>query len=532
MTDRTGRDVGLRAGMLVAIIFAVSALLGFLREVVIAGYFGATREADAFLVALLIPNAFSSLLADASLGVAFVPVFVSHIAPRESKEQREVVGSLFTLASLLLVPLTLVLILAAPILARLFAPGFTASQEQLTVVLMRIMLPSVFFLGMANVVTGVLHSFKRFGAASAASAVLNFAIVATTIPLAHRFGILAPAAGVLLGNTVQLAVQLPALLKTGIGPSIGLKFRDPAFRRMWIILWPILVAFTLSQAAGVIEKSVLSYLPAGSIAALNYADKVAGGPARIFAMAISVVVFPFLAEKAWDEASDMPATLVKSLNVAALLTIPWLAIFVILRRPIVTLLFERGAFDARATAMVALPMAIYCFGQYAAGIATAINNSFYAHHDSKTPMTVGVLLRFGGIGLGVLAIPLLQHAGMAVGTAVAANLTVAILLYRLKRKEPTLDLGRFARTVVSVLVASAFGAGVAWVVFSLIPKAAVGGSLSSEVASLVVPLVAGFAGYLLAAIVLRIPEMRELFQRLFTLVQGRKETPAPSAPLE
>jgi len=514
------RGSAARAALIVSIIGGVSALFGYFREIVLAAYLGTSAQADALQVAMLIPGFFFDLLGEAALGAAVVPVFMAQIAPKDSKEQRAIVGSGFALLSLVLVPMAIIFMIAAPYLARLFAPGFSPANTQLTATLMRIMLPSIFFCGLANFVTGLLHAFKRFGAASATGAVYNLAVVLMTIPLANRYGAVAPAMGILLGAVLQLAIMLPPLVKTGLFPAIGFRLRDPALMRIWGLFWPILAGALVVLGMKTIDKVIASFFSTGSIAALNYADKISGGPARIFTMAVAVVLFPSLAQQVVDKSEDLAQTVRSGITYSAVLTIPWLAIFIGLREPIVSVLLQRGAFGAEATAMVAFPMAIYCLGQFATGVSTMLSNSFYSHHDSRTPTIIISSTKLVRVAVVLLSLPILGYASIAFGVAVSSNLTILLLLVFLRRKVPDLDIGRVFRTLGWIVVASAAGAVVAWAVYVLIIGTGPAPNLA-KAGALMAASVAALPVFGVTAHVLGVTEVSEILDRGMQLVRAR-----------
>jgi putative peptidoglycan lipid II flippase len=454
--------------VIVSIIFAVSAVLGFAREIVLAAFFGASGQMDALLVALIIPTFFLSMLGEASMGAAVVPVFITYVAPQASREQRRIIGSAFVLLSLVLTAITAIGMLFAPAIAHLFAPGFDESKLALTAALMRIMLPSVLFLGLANFVTGLLHSFKRFSVAAATGVVFNLSIVVFTIPLAQRFGIFAPALGVLVGTILQLSIMLPSLIKTGVFPSAGRSFRDPALVRMWRLFLPILLGGLAATALATVDKIIGSFMPAGSISALNYASKIAGGPARIFTMSVAVVLFPTLVKKVAEGVEGRGDMIIRGINIAAFLTLPWAALLIALRTPIVFVLLQRGAFDAQATKLVALPLAIYCLGAFADGISTMVNNAFYSHHDSKVPTYIYVGSNIFRIGVILALVPLVGYAAIATGYAIAVDGALILLLVMLRRHVPDLDLRALAVGQGKIVAASAVAGVVGWLIFTIL----------------------------------------------------------------
>ena len=503
--------------MIVSIIFAVSAVVGFAREIVLAAYFGASAEMDALLVALIIPSFFLSMLGEASMGAAVVPVFITYVAPQASREQRRIIGSGFALLSLVLTAIAAVGIIFAPALAHLFAPGFDEAKLGLTAQLMRVVLPTVLFLGISNFVTGLLHSYKRFGVAAATGVVYNLAIVLATIPLANQYGIFAPAIGVLVGCALQLAIMLPSLAKTGLFPSFGLSFRDPALVRMWRLFLPILLGGLFATMLSTVDKIIGSFMAAGSISALNYANKVAGGPSRIFTMSLAVVLFPVLAKKVAEGAARQGDMIVRGINLAAFLTLPWAALLIALRTPVVYVLFQRGAFDARATQLVALPLAIFCLGSFADGISTMVNNAFYSHHDSRIPTYIYVGSNVLRIAVVLALVPLLGYAAIATGSVIAVNIALVLLLVMLRRHVPDLDLRALAVGLARIVVASIVAGVTGWAAFALVwPQTAK--------SQLVTMFVLGFCFalalpvYYSTALLMRSPEAAEAGSRVRALI--------------
>lgn len=503
-----------------SVIFATSAVLGFVREIVMAAYFGASAEMDALLVALIIPNFLLHMLGEATMGAAVVPVFIAFVMPQASKDQRRIVGSAFTLIALVLTAVAAVGVIFAPQVASVLAPGFSGDQLQLTAGLIRLLMPTLLFLGFSNFAVGILHSLKHFGPASATGVVFNLAVVLVTIPLANSLGIIAPAIGVLVGCVLQSVILLPTLIGTGLFPSAGFNFRDDALVRMWGLFWPLFIGGLIVTALDSIDKIVGSYLPAGSISALAYATKIAGGPSRIFAMAISVVLFPAMAKSAAEKSQSRGDVIVTGVNLGAFLTLPWTALLIALSTPVVYLVLQRGAFDAAATTLVALPLMVYCLGDFADGISTMVNNAYYAHHDSKRPtyiyVTTNVIRAIAVLSL----VPLLGYVGIAMAQVIAVDLAIVWLLLGLRRHVPNLDLKRLAVGFGKIAIAAVACGVVAWAVFDALSAFADGDRIRTVVA-LGAATIPALAAYYLAASLLKCREAAEVRRRFFELTSRR-----------
>lgn len=454
-------------------------MLGFVREAVLAGYFGVSAEYDAFIVAQIIPHFLLSMLGEASMGAAVVPVYLSFIAPRDPSERRRILGSGYLLISLLFSAVAAVCMVFAPQLSRLFAPGFTASQIELTALLTRVMMPSLIFLGLSNFLVGLLHSVRSFGPAALTGVVFNLSVVLSTAALAGRFGIIAPAVGILVGTVIQLAIMMPSMVKEGLFPAVGTSFTDPALIRMWRLFWPILAGGLVVAGLQVGDKVIGSLLAEGSLSALSFADRIAGGPSRIFTMALAVVLFPELVRRIKENSSEQGSLVVKGVTIGAFLTLPWMGIFIALREPIVAVLLERGAFDSSDTALVAAALAVYCLGQFAMGISTLVNNSFYSHHDSRVPTLIYIATYVVRLGLILALVPFFGYLAIPGGEVIAINVELAVLLWVLKKRHmPSLDLRQLLRGLIIIIAASVIGygaaAGVQMLTADLLPRTSVG----------------------------------------------------------
>lgn len=517
MTQRSTAE----SAVLVTVALVISTMLGFGREVVLAAHFGATRQADTLLVALLLPNFFLNLLTAAALGSAVVPVFTSHIGPLATSEQRRIIGSAFALTSLVLVAFASVAVLTAPLLVRLITPGFTSSEQALVALLMRVMMPSVVFLGLSNLVTGVLHTLRRFGAAATVGAVWNLAIVVATLTLAPRLGIVAPALGVLAGSFLQLAVMIPSLVRTGFFGAIGFRFRDPILMRIWILFLPILGVSLFQQVMSLFEKFIGSFLPAGRIAALSYGYKIATGPTGIFGLAVATVFLPSFSRQVHEKSRDLALTISRGLNTIAVLIWPWVATCIALRVPLVTFLLERGAFDRRATALVASPLAIFSLCAYAEGVNGMLTKAFYSHHDSRTPLIIDLVTK-ALWALAVLAtLKFIGYGALALGAVVGTNTAFALLLVCLRRLVPDLSLTTIGSGLARIAAAAAVGGVAAWFAFEKMTHLVGPLSTLQEGAALVSSAAVSLAVFVLTARVLRVHELHELGKMVVELGRAR-----------
>lgn len=507
--------------MSVSVIFAVSAALGFAREAVLAGFFGVSAEYDAFVVAMIIPHFFIAMLGEASMGAAVTPVFLNVIAPQSTKEQRRILGSGFALMALVFAAAAAAGIVFAPQIARVFAPGFTQSQLDLTATLMRVLMPGLLMLGLSNFIVGILHALRRFSVAASMGVVFNLSVVLVTIPLADRLGIVAAAVGVLVGTALQLGIMIPSLISEKLFPALGASFRDPALVKMWRLFWPILAGALVVTALQTGDKVIGSFLAEGSLSALSFGKQIAGGPARIFTMSLAVVLFPELVRRVRDDTGKRGDLVVRGMTIGAFLTLPWMGIFIALREPITSVLLERGAFDAKATAFVALPLAIYSLGEYASGIGTMVNNAYYSHDDSKLPTLIYIGTFVVRIAIILLLVPWLGYLGIAAGHVIAINagLAASVLILR-RRYMPDIDLGRLTMGLLRILVASALAAFLAGAVYAFLGPS-LPGTFLGMLFGIAVASALSIAGYFAAARVLGSEEAVEAQRRAVAVLRRK-----------
>lgn len=396
-----------RSASIIAFGNIVSRVLGLVRETVIAYFYGASGLVSAFQAASTIPTMIFDLLIGGMLSAALVPVLADYTRRERRRELGQVIGAVVSVVALgVAVLVLLVELLAAPI-AHLIAGGFPPELLDVTVTLLRIMTPAVWFLALSGVVTGVLFALERFTFPAFAAAVYNIGVIVAALAFHKQLGIYALAVGVLLGSVMQLGMQLPDLRRARVGISLGL--RHPALRRIWLLYLPILFGLAVSQVQVVIDRRLASGTGEQSLAWMRDATTLIQLPHGLVAVAISLAALPALSRffAAGDEAS-FRGTLGRGLRTVLVLIVPATVGLFVLARPIVELVFQRGAFLPADTDAVVRALRIYLFGLIPASLDWLLNYTFYARNDTKTPAFVGV----ASVGIYLLfALPLVGRVG-------------------------------------------------------------------------------------------------------------------------
>lgn len=488
LTDRSRRLAG--AAMLVMIGFVLSRVLGLVREMAIGAAFGTSGALDAYRTAFLLPDILFTLFAGGALASAFIPTFTSYLARGDEDTAWVVASSVFNLAAVALAAAAGALLVAAPWIVPWVVPGYDPARQALTVDLVRIMLVSPVVFGLSGIIMGVLNSTGRFALPALAPAAYNAAIIGGALlgmqmfpaeaQVAQRAQVLA--ASVSVGAGLHLVVQLPGLIRQRMPYRLAMRVRHPGVLEVGRLMAPRVLGLGMTQLNFLVNNVLGSLLVEGSVAALGYAWLLTMMPLGIFAMAISTVVFPTMAELfATDRLDELRATLRRGLGLILYLTIPASVGLVALREPLIRLLFQRGEFTATSTEMVSWALGFYALGLFAHATLEIGTRCFYALHDTWTPVLVGVGSVVVNVVLSWLLLAPLAHGGLALANSAATAGEALLLLWLLSRRLQSIEGRALARSVLKSAAASlAMGilvAGWQWLAGPHVPMGLVGDGL-------------------------------------------------------
>ncbi len=446
-----------------------SRILGYLRDMVIAYFFGAGMATDAFFVAFRIPNTLRRLFGEGSLTVSFIPVFSEYVEHREEEDWRDLVNGAFTLLSILLAGASLLGIVFAPWVVRVIAPGFTDPEKfRLTVSLIRIVFPYLFFIGLVALSMGVLNTFGHFTAPALAPALLNISMIASAFLLFRQISppVMALALGVVVGGTAQLLFQIPFLIKKGIGLRPSFHFwSHPGIRKIGGLMLPGVLGTAVAQINIFVSTILASLLKEGSISFLYFAYRLIEFPLGIFAVALGTAALPSFSRLVTQKrSSEFRDTLAFSIRLVFFLTIPATIGLIVLRVPTIHLLFQRGAFDFQKTLMTAQALLFYAVGLWAIAGARIVAPAFFALQDMRSPVKVAVLALIGNVLLGLLLMFPLKHSGLALANSLAATLNFLLLTALMAKKIGALGWTKILHSLFRTLLASL---PMSWVVLRL-----------------------------------------------------------------
>lgn len=438
MTDRA--RIARAAGLVMA-LFVASRALGLVREMAISHRFGTGGEIDAYLAAFRLPDILFQIVAGGALASAFIPTFADYLTRDDQAGAWRLASAVINLVSIVTAALSVLAAWLAPwLVSALIAPGFDPVRQALTVELMRWMLLTPTIFGASGIVMGILNAKQHFLLPALAPVVYNVGIIAGALLLGSQMGVRGLAMGVVGGAVGHLLVQVPGLVRHGRKYTPVLGVRDPGVREVGRLMLPRMAGLAAVQLNFLVNTILASSLVPGSLAALNYAWLLMLLPQGVFAQSVATAAFPtFAAQAARHERDEMRRTLAATLRAVLYLTLPAGAGLMILSRPVVQIVFERGAFDQTSTQMVSSVLALYVLGLPAHAVVEIVVRAFYAMHDTRTPVAVGVAAMALNVLLSVALIAAfgaagwMPHGGLALANSIATTVEMAVLLALVRR---------------------------------------------------------------------------------------------------
>ncbi len=459
----TTRTVAKVAGLLM-VANLLSRCLGFLRESLLAGFFGQSAATDAWNTAFILPDLLYWLLVGGALSAAFIPVLSGYIARGEKEEGWRVVSSVVNIILVVLCLLIIGALIFTPQYIYMQVPGFDPARAKMTVHLTRILLLQPLLMAMSGFAMGVLNSYKVFWPSALGTLLYTVCVIVFGTILTPWIGISAFAVGTVVGAAVNFAVQIPALRRVGWHHYAIMDWRHPGVRKIIALAIPMIIAMAMNQIQVVVNSNIGSALVAGSLSSVWWSYRLFQVPVGVFALAIGVAVFPTLTEyaalKRWDNFRE---TASHAVRMVIYITLPISAGMIALRYPLIQVLFEHGHFSGKDTIFTAIPLLYFSLGITAQSVIQILPRMFYAMQDTWTPVILGII----SMGVNILAMIVLvgplAHGGLALATTVGAFANMALLLVFLKRKMGRMDGKKMVWTAVQAIAASCLMGSVVWI---------------------------------------------------------------------
>ena len=452
-----------------------STMFGFLREVVSAKYYGTRWEMDTFRAAATIPTILFGVF-NGALVSALVPAFSEYLAHRREDEAWRLGNTVLNLLAVVLTACAVVGFFTARWYVPLIAHGFPAPQTGVAIRMTRWLMPSIVAVSLSGVLSAMLNAYRRFRATALVGVVLNLVTIASVLLLNHRLGIYALVLGTALGLTAQLIVQVPSFLSIG-KYRFTIDLHHPGLRKIWALLGPIMVGSAAGQLALFFDRFFASTLSPGYIAGMNYAVKLVNFPQQIFAAAIATVIFPLLAAQfARDNRRGVARSLVTGLRLVNFITIPAMCALIVLARPMVQTLFERGTFQAGATDLTASLLPYAAVGLIALAANVVLTRCCFACKETVWPVTISVVTVVVNVLLSMVWLQSLGGRGLLLANSVSQTMQAVLLLMLTSRLVSGIDWGALIGSAAKIVASSlAMVAALHWIgTLGVTPEASLG----------------------------------------------------------
>lgn len=462
----------------------VSRVLGFVRDTLIARIFGAGVASDAFVVAFKLPNLLRRIFAEGAFSQAFVPILAEYKTQQGEEATRTFLAYVAGLLTLVLALVTLLGMLAAPWIVWVSAPGFADEPERfaLTVDLLRVTFPYILLISLSSLLGAVLNTWNRFSVPAFVPTLLNVSMIIFTVWLAPYFDppIMALGWAVLVGGLAQFLWQLPALKQVGMLVLPRLSLRDTGVWRVLRQMGPAIFGVSVGQISLIINTIFASFLVAGSVSWMYYADRLMELPSGVLGVALGTILLPALAKTyASADRADYSKLLDWGLRLCFLLVLPCTLALALIAEPLIVSLFQYGKFTAHDSTMTQQALVAYSVGLLALILVKILAPGFYAQQNIKTPVRIAIVSLLATQAMNALFIFVidLRHAGLALSISLAACLNAGLLYWQLRRKGIYLPQPGWAKFLAKLVLAVLVMAAVLLVLMHYMPAWEEGGML-------------------------------------------------------
>jgi len=439
----------------------VSRVLGYVRDFFIARVFGAGPATDAFFVAFKIPNLLRRLFAEGAFSQAFVPLLAEHKHNNE-QEAKRLIDAVSTLLFIALAVTAALGVAAAPLIVYVTAPGFALDPTkpfELTVSLLRITFPYILFIALVALSAGILNTWSRFAVPAITPALLNVAFIVGAAFFAEYFDppILVLAWAVFAGGVLQLAFQVPFLLKLRLLPRWRIDWSHPGLRRVLLLMAPAAFGVSVSQVSLVLNQIFASFLPTGSVSWLYYADRLMELPAGVLGVAVGTILLPSLSKyHAAANTTEYSKLLDWGLRITVLLAVPSAVALAVLALPLIAMLFHYGRFSAEDAWMTRQALVAYSVGLVGMILVKILAPGFYARQNVATPVKIGIFTLVATQLMNLVLVGPLRHAGLALAIGLGACLNALLLYWFLTRQKIYVPQPGWPVFILKVLASVAF----------------------------------------------------------------------------
>jgi putative peptidoglycan lipid II flippase len=498
----------------------ISRIAGYVRDMVIAYFFGATAETDAYFVAFRIPNLLRRLLAEGSLTVSFIPVFTEYLEKKSREEAKRVSDITFTLLTIVLILVSIAGILLSPFIINLFASGFKRETFTLAVKLNQIMFPFIFFVSLSALAMGILNSLNNFFAPAFSTVIFNVVSIAVIVFAYQRLHtpVFSLAIGVIIGGFVQLVFQIPFLKSRGFLFAFRRNLRHPAVKKIALLMSPQLFGVAVYNLNILISTQYASHLPEGTVSYLYNSERLTEFPLGLIAVSIATAMLPSLSSQvSKGEIEKFRESYYFALRLMLFTIIPALTGLIALRVPICNLLYQRGEFNYEATLRTSEALLGYAAGIWAVGGVRITAPAFYAMQNTKTPVVIAFFAFIVNAIFGyVLGFTLgLKHTGLTLASSISSTFNFSLLFFILSRHIGYIKIKGILTYAIKIVCASLVMGAAAWMI-STFSDWSRSGISPQKIGVFLFSIIGGVAVYFALVRLLKVDEFGFLFGMIKT----------------
>lgn len=495
-----------KSSFVVINLIIIGKILAFVRDALIASKFGTSYASDiySFSISMIF------LLTTVSYGLTttFIPIHTDYIEKKGGSERKKFTNNVINVFVVFTIILTILCIIFAKYIILIFAPGFSSNAEVYasSVKITRIMFLSLIFISLQSVITGVLQAHKKFYTPAAMSIVSNIVFILYLVLLTNKYGIVGFAVSTVIGFCAQLIINIPQYRKLGYSYRPYFDLKDESLTKLFKLMIPVIISTSVVQLNLFVNNYFATKLQEGSVAALNFANKLNTIGYEVFAIGISMVIYPTLSTFAAKENKDEYVNaLLKAVNVVLLIMIPAAVGIAILRRPIISVIFKRGAFDERAVSITASALLFYCPSMVAYGLRDILNKAFYSIKDTKTPMVNSIIGILINILFSIILVKMMGVRGLTLSASLSALISTILLIRSLDKGLNGIKIGRFIESITKISICSVVMGAFIFVI-KIILTNYFGDRQLSNLISIITSTILGVIIYAVCAYILKIDE--------------------------
>jgi putative peptidoglycan lipid II flippase len=491
-----------------------SRILGLVRDMVIA-YLYPKLISDAFFVAFRLPNMLRELLAEGAMNAGFIPVFSDYLTNKTREETEQLAAVFLGIAAAVLMVVSALGVLFAPLLIRLITLEFGPPDEQLLLAirLTRILFPYILLIGVASLLMAILNSLNRFFSSSYAPALLNLSMISAAYLLRNNFEqpVYAMAIGVIIGGILQILLQVPFIRRSRIPLRLRWNPRHPGVRRIFKLLVPTFFGQAVREVNVIADTMLAWYLGVGMVSALYFSYRLVHLPLAVFGLSTATALLPMMSRSASSgNLNELKQTLSLGIRSVLFIMLPATVGLIVLRVPIIRLLFEYGEFGAVATANTAFALLFYAVGLFSFSGAKVFAFAFYSMKETKLPVLVAAGAMVINIALNILLMIPLRQGGLALASSLSSTLNMALLWVLLEKRIGRLDFKSISLAATKIFVLSVVMGGWVYLLYVLCNHWVDTAGMWGRLVVVAVPLLGGIVFYLGAASAMRLEEAEQV----------------------